>query len=70
MEQRTYMRTSLALLAALSLVVGLSWTPLTAHAGKPIPERLVVSLKPKSVFAWYHACWLAPGRFASSWLLP
>jgi len=54
MEQRTYMRTSLALLAALSLVVGLSWTPLTAHAGKPIPEHvqvLVVGGSPAGIAA-------------------
>ena len=36
------MRTSLALLAALSLVVALSWAPLTAHAGKPIPDHVQV----------------------------
>src|SRR5437879_12656136 len=54
MEQRTYMRTSLALLAALSLVVALSWTPLTAHAGKPIPEHvqvLVVGGSPAGIAA-------------------
>src|SRR2546425_1717747 len=42
MERQTYMRTSLALLAALSLVVALSWAPLTAHAGKRIPAQCQV----------------------------
>ena len=42
MERQTYMRTSLALLAALSLVLALSWAPLTAHAGKPIPDHVQV----------------------------
>src|SRR5438046_7691528 len=54
MEQRTYMRTSLALLAALSLVVALPWTPLTAHARKPIPEHvqvLVVGGSPAGIAA-------------------
>ncbi len=36
------MRTSLALLAALSLVLALSWAPLTAHAGRPIPAHVQV----------------------------
>ena len=36
------MRTSLALLAALPLVVALAWVPITAHAGKPIPAHVQV----------------------------
>lgn len=48
------MRTSLALLAALSLVVALSWAPLTARAGKPIPAHvqvLVVGGSPAGIAA-------------------
>src|SRR2546422_7622626 len=40
--RRVSMRTSLALLAALSLVLALSWAPLTAHAGRPIPAHVQV----------------------------
>src|SRR2546426_11377330 len=48
------MRTSLALLAALSLVLALSWAPLTAHAGRPIPAHvqvLVVGGSPAGIAA-------------------
>src|SRR2546427_3780653 len=52
--RRVSMRTSLALLAALSLVLALSWAPLTAHAGRPIPAHvqvLVVGGSPAGIAA-------------------
>src|SRR3989442_14083654 len=54
MERRIYMRTSLALLAALPLVVALAWVPITAHAGKPIPahvQEVVVGGSPAGIAA-------------------
>src|SRR2546427_4253404 len=39
MERRIYMRTSLALLAALPLVVALAWVPIAGPGGKPSPDH-------------------------------
>src|SRR3989442_9805019 len=67
MERRIYMRTSLALLAALPLVVALAWVPITAHAGKPIPDHVqvvVVGGSPAGI-----AAAVAPARAGMTTLL-